>query len=137
MILIWNNTTAIPEKWQECNGLNGTPDFRGKFLKQVPSSATNPGALGGSATVLLDLTTLGSHIHRTITNSHDHDWEITRADSGASTNRYQGAGDLPFFPDIVTEEVQQVSSVQFEGGGGAHNNIPQFNDSFYIIKVRT
>jgi len=135
MILLWNKTTRIPRNWRECDGQSGRPDLRNKFLKQVPNNVTNPGAIGGVETVTLDLTTLGAHVHRTITNSHRHTWSITRADSGGGGARYQGAGDIPFFPDLITEEVQQVSSVQFEGGDGSHNNIPQFNESFYIIKV--
>lgn len=136
MILLWNKTTTIPRNWRECDGIDGRPDLQNKFLKCVPDNVTNPGAVGGVETVTLDLTTLGAHVHGTITNSHRHDWEITRADSSAdATNRYQGAGDIPFFPDKITEEVQQIDSVQFEGGSGSHNNIPQFNESFYIIKV--
>jgi hypothetical protein len=29
----WGSPDAVPEGWHECNGLDGTPDFRGKFLR--------------------------------------------------------------------------------------------------------
>jgi microcystin-dependent protein len=137
MIIIWNKLLPIPFGWQECNGSNGTPDFRDKFLKGVPNAGQDPGTLGGVDTVVLTIASMPSHVHGTVTNSHDHDWEITRADEAADVQaRYQGAGDLPFFPDIVTEQVQVVDSVQFEGDDGAHNNIPQYNDSFYIMRLK-
>lgn len=136
MILIWNKTTLIPSGWKECNGLFGTPNLRDKFLKCVPNNVTNPGTLGGLATVTILLATLGVHTHGMLTNSHSHTWESTRADSAGGGARYQGAGDLPFFADKITEEVQVVSAIQAQGGDGAHNNLPQFNDSFYIMRIK-
>ena len=99
MIVMWNKNDPIPRNWHECDGTLGTPDLRGKFLKQVPNNATNPGALGGVATVTLDLTTLGAHIHGTITNSHRHSFDIARSDAGAGPVTIQGSGSLPAFAD--------------------------------------
>jgi len=136
MIVMWNKTDPIPRNWHECDGTLGTPDLRGKFLKQVPDNVTNPGALGGVATVTLDLTTLGAHIHGTITNSHNHRFDITTDSASPDTPRIQGSGSLPSFGDTFSELVKVVDPMQFEGGDGAHNNIPQFNDSFYIQRLK-
>ena len=49
-ILIWSGTvTFIPTGWQLCDGTNGTPDLRGRFVMGV-SSGENPGATGGAST---------------------------------------------------------------------------------------
>jgi len=49
-ILIWSGTVAsIPTGWQLCDGTNGTPDLRGRFVMGV-SSGENPGATGGAST---------------------------------------------------------------------------------------
>ena len=50
IILAWHGLIAnIPSGWILCNGSNGTPDLRGKFLKAAPD-ATEAGDTGGSAT---------------------------------------------------------------------------------------
>jgi len=49
-IIMWSGTLAsIPTGWQLCDGTNGTPDLRGRFVMGV-SSGENPGATGGSIT---------------------------------------------------------------------------------------
>lgn len=49
-IIMWSGTLAsIPEGWQLCNGTNGTPDLRGRFVMGV-LTGENPGGTGGSTT---------------------------------------------------------------------------------------
>jgi len=49
-IIMWSGTLSlIPEGWQLCDGTNGTPDLRGRFVMGV-SSGENPGATGGAST---------------------------------------------------------------------------------------
>jgi len=49
-IIMWSGTlSSIPEGWQLCDGTNGTPDLRGRFVMGV-SSGENPGATGGAST---------------------------------------------------------------------------------------
>lgn len=48
LIVMWSGLAAnIPSGWYLCNGSNGTPDLRGKFIK---GATLNPGTTGGSAT---------------------------------------------------------------------------------------
>jgi len=137
MIVIWNASDKIPNNWQECNGSGITPDLRSKFLKSVPDAVTNPGSLGGVNDVTLTLVQLGGHNHNTVGSNHRHTFEATEFNSPASGARYQGAGDLPSTATPITELVNVIDSVQFEGGGGSHTNIPQFYDAIYIMKVKT
>lgn len=50
LIAMWAGLIAnIPTGWALCDGLNGTPDLREKFIKGA-AAGQNPGATGGSAT---------------------------------------------------------------------------------------
>ena len=49
-ITLWSGSVAtIQINWQLCDGTNGTPDLRDRFVKAA-GGARNPGDLGGNAT---------------------------------------------------------------------------------------
>ena len=61
MILMFNGVTA-PTGFQYCDGTNGTPDLRDRFV--ICSTATYPlGSTGGSLSTTLALANLPDHIH--------------------------------------------------------------------------
>jgi microcystin-dependent protein len=71
-IVMWSGTIAsIPSGWALCDGTNGTPDLRNKFVKCVSNSLTNPGATGGSSTVTLIEANLPPHTHTGPSHSHN------------------------------------------------------------------
>jgi hypothetical protein len=48
IICMWSGTLVnIPAGWVLCDGANGTPDLRDKFVKGA-ANAENPGATGGN-----------------------------------------------------------------------------------------
>lgn len=50
LIVMWHGLLSnIPSGWALCDGQNGTPDLRDKFVKGA-AAGQNPGATGGSAT---------------------------------------------------------------------------------------
>ena len=50
VIAMWSGSIAsIPAGWQLCDGTNGSPDLRDKFVKCV-AAAEEPGTTGGAAT---------------------------------------------------------------------------------------
>jgi microcystin-dependent protein len=68
------------EGWFVCNGLNGTPDLRGRFL--VGEKATNSsneaefkrvGQVGGRTRVKLSKREMPSHTHKEMSNGHSHE----------------------------------------------------------------
>jgi microcystin-dependent protein len=63
MIVLWSGSVAsVPTGWYLCNGSNGTPDLRGKFIIGAGGSYS-PGATGGNATVTLSVSNLPAHNH--------------------------------------------------------------------------
>jgi len=61
MVIMFNGVIA-PAGWQYCDGTNGTPDLRDRFV--LCSTATYPlGSTGGSLSSTLGLTNLPDHIH--------------------------------------------------------------------------
>ena len=63
IIVMWNSTAAsIPAGWQLCNGSNGTPDLRDRFVVGAGTTYSF-GDTGGSASVTLTQATMPIHTH--------------------------------------------------------------------------
>jgi microcystin-dependent protein len=83
-IIMWSGTVAnIPTSWALCNGSNGTPDLRGRFVVGASAGAGTGGyavaASGGSATAsLVD--------HRHVYAMDDNTPGISAIDNYAGTN---------------------------------------------------
>lgn len=82
-IIMWSGIIAnIPQGYALCNGSNGTPDLRDKFIIGA-GNTYSPAATGGSATATLVEANLPSHTHTctgatAAAGSHTH----TATDSG-------------------------------------------------------
>jgi microcystin-dependent protein len=63
VILLWSGSVAtIPSGWALCNGSNGTPDLRNRFVVGA-GSTYSVGDTGGSATSTLTTNELPAHTH--------------------------------------------------------------------------
>jgi microcystin-dependent protein len=72
MIVMWNTTAKpIPSNFQLCDGTNGTPDLRDKFVVGAGTSYA-VGATGGANTVALAIGNLPAHSHGVNDPSHAH-----------------------------------------------------------------
>lgn len=76
-IIMWSGSVAnIPAGWALCNGQNGTPDLRNRFVIGAGSTYA-VGATGGSTTKNLAHTHTGpSHTHSMPDHRHYCDWTI-------------------------------------------------------------
>jgi microcystin-dependent protein len=72
VIVIWSGASnAIPSGWYLCNGSNGTPDLRDRFVVGAGNSYA-VAATGGASTVALSTAQLPSHNHSFTGSSHSH-----------------------------------------------------------------
>lgn len=63
-IILWSGSVAsIPSGWALCNGSNGTPDLRNRFVVGA-GSTYRPGNTGGLDKVTLSLAEMPSHFHQ-------------------------------------------------------------------------
>jgi microcystin-dependent protein len=98
-IIIWSGSiAAIPVSWQLCDGTNGTPNLRDRFVVGAGTSY-GVGATGGANTVTLDATMIPSHTHTvsasgtTSTVSNDHSHGFSGTTSGQSNTHSHAVSD--------------------------------------------
>lgn len=125
IILMWSGSIAsIPNGWTLCDGTNGTPDLREKFI--IAASATiTPGSTGGSSTITPTMSTSGLHSHGTITGnttltinqipSHTHSLPADSQPSGGYSQSLVGSRNED---ENLTEEFLTGT----RGGGQPHNH---------------
>ena len=78
-IIMWSGTIAEAEaltNWKICDGQNGTPDLRDRFVLGVGSSAAastaNKGDTNNSNTITLSEGQMPAHNHNITDNGHNH-----------------------------------------------------------------
>lgn len=104
----------IPFGWFLCNGSNGTPDLRDRFVVGVGNSY-NVGDTGGANTVTLTVDQMPAHTHTVRDNYND-------GGIGASG----GSGD--------TGSAYTTRTTSSVGGGQSHENRPPYYALAYIMK---
>ena len=88
-IILWSGSaSAIPAHWALCNGQNGTPDLRGRFIVGAGGSYS-PGATGGAETVTLGISQIPSHTHTATTTVSTGAGSLKAESNGAHTHYAQ------------------------------------------------
>jgi microcystin-dependent protein len=152
MIMLWSGSIAsIPSGWALCNGSNGTPDLRNRFVVGAGNTyAVN--ATGGSADAIVV-----SHTHTASASTvSDHQHALfANADTGTSAltalnqaNYRQQGGDnfLEYFiRGSSTAATLGLSSaagshthtitVDTQGSSGTNANLPPYYALAYIMKL--
>lgn len=123
-IVIWSGTADnIPAGWQLCDGTNGTPDLRDKFVLGAGTSHA-VGETGGSEEVTLTVEQMPTHSHTLVNSGFLSSHTTTSAkppSSGAyNSNMMQGARDF---------------SLKGSGASQPHPNMPPYYALCYIIKT--
>ena len=74
---MWSGSSSnIPSGWLLCNGSNGTPDLRDRFIVGAGSSY-GVGNIGGEATHTLTTAEMPNHNHTFTGKSHTHTLNLT------------------------------------------------------------
>lgn len=139
-IIMWSGTTAnIPTGWALCNGQNGTPDLRDRFVMGATADS-DIGEIGGENQVTLTVEQMPSHAHTGGTNSagtHVHPLQNVPSSRSGGTHWYptnqSGTGEAP----SMGSSGQHTHSVTLNstGGGLPHENRPAYYKLAFIIKL--
>lgn len=161
---MWSGAiNAIPSGWFLCNGSNGTPDLRDRFIVGA-GSTYSVGNTGGANTVALTESQIPSHTHaisatgtsesagahtHTVTDpGHSH--TITTYQSllgglGGGGSGWAGTSSFPTGSQTTgitvgsagahTHSVSITAAAAVTGGGAAHENRPPYFALAYIMKA--
>jgi microcystin-dependent protein len=145
-IIMWAGTlSTIPPGWQLCDGTNGTPDLRDRFILGV-SAGENPGATGGSHFYTLNVAQLPSHTHSISSDgNHSHAYNNAQISSGYSSGLSANCYDWESYScsqltyssaQTTTAGNHAHTSVTGSTGSGAQiDNRPAFYKLAFICKL--
>lgn len=145
-IIMWSGAIAnIPEGWALCDGSNGTPNLRDRFIVGAGGSYA-PGATGGASSVTLTEAQMPAHAHYFNQNTntageHSHTYSVWFQASNSGGGRaavrsevYSGLTQYPTAPaGSHAHNVQGPTDTR--GSGQAHENRPPYYALAYIMKL--
>ena len=142
-ILMWSGSIAtIPTGWLICDGTNGTPNLRDRFVVGAGSTYA-VAATGGSANA-----TLVSHNHSATTSisdpGHQHtvNYWIGNGTAGAdgaaitgNNSRYVFQNGAQAGADTATTGITASTSISTQGNSATNANLPPYYALAYIMKA--
>ncbi|MDR0994356.1 MAG: hypothetical protein LBN38_07335 [Verrucomicrobiota bacterium] len=115
-IILWSGSaSAIPGGWALCDGSQGTPDLRNRFVIGA-GGAYSPNATGGAESVTLTLDQIPSHTHGYTQGQKTSWWG-------------HGAYDDMWYSSTS-------GTTGSAGGGQAHENRPPYYALCYIMRIQ-
>ena len=138
-IIIWSGAAnAIPTGWYLCNGSNGTPDLRGRFVVGYHNGDGDYDVndTGGAEVVTLTESQIPSHYHYAFRSGNAGQ---LRNGSNLTSSNYPGsgtgAGNLYETYNITARnEIPNVGRTSNTGSTSSHENRPPYYALCYIMK---
>ena len=131
-IMMWSGSiTSIPSNWAICDGSNGTPNLRDRFIVGA-GNAYAVNATGGAATHTLSVNEMPAHNHNdTVTDGTNYN-VVSKIDGLWTTN----GGGIDNVNALGREpNLAYAGYLQSSGGGAAHNNMPPYLALAYIMRI--
>lgn len=148
-IIMWSGSAAsVPSNWKICNGSNGTPDLRDRFIVGA-GSTWNVGNTGGISTLYLSEGQLPPHYHTGSTNSdgshshgfNDYTWSSQsygnggRTGSGGGEDNDNNYGSAYYHYTDYAGSHSHSFSTNNTGSGQGIDNKPPYYALYYIMKI--
>ena len=141
LICMWSGTT-VPTGWALCNGTNGTPDLRDRFIVGSGSSYAI-GSTGGSNTVTLTTAQMPSHAHNlSYTVPKDgrsvydiNTFGIATTNTSKEIDKTQIVKYGTTNSSVSGSESVSYSIISSTGSGSAHENRPPYYALAFIMKL--
>lgn len=129
-IIIWSGAAdAVPEGWALCDGQNGTPDLRNRFV--LGGGGTREvGENGGEETHTLTTAEMPSHSHseyKYLGQNRTGLTEVTVPARSVNTQLNYALNDATMW--------RGTGYTNSSGSGSAHNNMPPYYVLCYIMKL--
>ena len=164
VITLWyGNIGSIPSGWLLCNGSNGTPDLRDRFVVGAGNSYA-VSQIGGTAEAIVVSHThtasstssfsgnaLGTHTHTATDLGHAHQYMMPSTTQqkplGSGQGAFIGATDtatstgfanisvVPISAGIPTGNVSTSTTISSTGSSGANANLPPYYALAYVMKA--
>ena len=152
-IVMWSGSiSSIPTGWALCDGNNGTPNLKDRFIVSV-GNTYSVGNTGGANSVSLTFNQIPSHNHTGSTNSdgnHYHKVVRNQTDNGGSRSIawYSDEGnyeEYDLFSHSNTANWGKTNSTgnhshsfttSNTGGGQSHENRPEFYALAFIMRIQ-
>lgn len=144
-IIMWSGTASdIPAGWHLCDGSNGTPDLRNRFVMGAGGSYS-VGSTGGSNTHTMTIQEMPSHSHSSgslqlYVHSTNADSGVIRNPAGVDIlmNRYSENVHVRNLANANTFDVANppiYGSVNYTGNGSAFNILNPYYVLAFIMLV--
>jgi microcystin-dependent protein len=137
VVSMWSGSPAtLPSGVQLCDGTNGTPDLRGRFVAGLhPADADYDaiGKTGGAKAVTLTANQMPSHTHTVNDPTHSH--TIVGNARFTGNGGVGGGGFLEYFDGTTTSSQATGITLQNAGGGEAHENRPPFYALAFVMRT--
>ncbi len=121
-IIIWSGT-EVPTGWALCDGTNGTPDLRGRFVLGA-GGAYNPGDTGGSEEVTLTVAQLPAH-----------KFSYSYKANGTSNVLSSNGGSYNLMKQNTEGSTTTAKYTNSLGNSAPHPNMPPYYVLAYIMKL--